>query len=1176
MSNPRDNDWDDEYSVIGDEGGVSFEDFEFDKSSLHDFNPLDEGPIVVSIPFPFSHGKPQSALVGEMSADSITIKNTTEEPVELWSVRIFSSNPKDCYLISLMRPPQDNSDEAAIRAFVGSNELEDRVLQPGETLTVWLSCKPEEIGMHTAVIHFVVGDEKIERVAFLLVDDKISLALASSKPYVRAPRRKKFDLDQYVPASRPARTVKQAFKYILPQFAIPMDIRELIERRQVPDVIMEGLSNKNYATYFSTLLIMEEIHLEEEMRAYDMECASMRRKGNYLLALEVPGLAERRPSLVYGDSIFAKPASDGPANGSRPYQGFIYRVEADEILLKFAEEFHQRHHDGNLYNISFGYNRINMRRLYQAVWAAEQLGTELLFPSVLSNRRVIRTRNPVVPLNKNLNPEQLRSVEKILGCRGAPPFVIHGPPGTGKTITLVEAISQVCRLETRARVLVCASSNSAADHVLEKLIGEGGAGVEESKIFRLNATSRPYEDLKADYIQFCFFDDMVFKCPPLKALLRYRIIISTYMSASLLYAEGIRRGHFTHIFLDEAGQASEPETMVPIANLCRRETVIVLAGDPMQLGPVIYSKDAESHGLGKSYLQRLFEYDVYENENENYVTKLIRNYRSHPAILELPSKFFYKGELIASKEEIDCTICKLLDIPNKQFPLLFVGIQGCDEREGSNPSWFNRIEVSKVVELIRKLKRNTDLNDSDIGVITPYRQQVLKLKKALESLEMPDVKVGSVEQFQGQERQIIIISTVRSTVKHNEFDRVHNLGFLTNPRRFNVAITRARSLLVIVGNPHIITKDPYWDKLLRHCADNGSYQGCPLPEPEVHYYAGETATSYGGGNSEEPRWNESSDNKNEAEWNEELPGQYGDGVDWDEELPKQFMNEVVADELHGLNGNEAGWNKEMPKERIDQAEWNDNTVTQYTGEIEWTKNFTQEHDDVECKEVTPMQYSNEVEWNEYLPEPHENEIERNKGVLKQYTSNTSKVYQDEDIQKQHEDEVEWDNETINQRYGDVKRAEGSDKRWFNDASWHEERSEEKPERCSNKAEWQQVSTDGWMKSNRDETGRLDHNSYERSNKSQWDAGKPNKCSYKAEWQKASSSERGTKKGTKKETNWHESNSNEFSNKFEGDEEKPKECSYKSRRHKVSTAGGPKGIKTEVKGLQRSFQNARLS
>lgn len=474
------------------------------------------------------------------------------------------------------------------------------------------------------------------------------------------------------------------------------------------------------------------------------------------------------------------------------------------MYLKFAAEFHLYHRDGNLYNVHFTYNRINMRRLYQAVEAAEELETGFLFPSESFESRLI-TRTPLVPMSCFLNEEQMFSIEMILGCRGAPPYVIHGPPGTGKTMTIVEAILQLYRTQKDIRILVCAPSNSAADHILEKLLSEKAVIIKENELFRLNAATRPYADVDPNHIRFCFFNDLIFQCPPIRALLRYRIIISTYMSASYLYAEGVRRGHFSHIFLDEAGQASEPEMMIPISNLCHGNTVVVLAGDPMQLGPVVYSKEAEANGLGKSYLERVFECDLYSNGNENYVTKLIRNYRCHPEILYLPSMLFYKGELIACRDDNGYLIERVDFLPNRDFPVLFFGIQGLDEREGSNPSWFNRIEASKVVEVINRLTSNGNFNEEQIGVITPYRKQVLKLKTTLEDLDMSGIKVGSVEQFQGQEKQVIIVSTVRSTIKHNEFDRTHCLGFLSNSRRFNVAVTRAISLLIIIGNPHIIS-----------------------------------------------------------------------------------------------------------------------------------------------------------------------------------------------------------------------------------------------------------------------------------------------------------------------------------------------------------------------------------
>ncbi|XP_031249415.1 probable RNA helicase SDE3 [Pistacia vera] len=820
--------WDDECSVIGDKGEIGFIDFEDDQSVLS-YDPNGEGPVIISIPFPFLQGKPQSVFVGETSKCSITIKNSTSDPMDIWGIKIFCSNPADSFTLSLMEP---NSKSENIQGFLEGFSIEDRVLQPLQTLTIWLSCKPKDMGLHTTVVHFDIGDDRIERVVFLLAEDKVSQSLASNKPYRRQPRKKNFAVDEYVVSSRPARTTNQGFKSRLREYPIPKDVRELLMNKQLPEVVAQGLARNNYAAFFSTLLIMEELRLEEDMRSYNLECVRMRRKGAQSLALEVPGLAEKRPSLVHGDHVFVK-LSAGSSGDNNVYKGHIYHVEADEVLLNFAKEFHASHKNENLYDVRFSYNRVGMRRLYQAVEAAENLESVLLFPSQSTKRRLVKT-NPFMPFTI-LNEEQMCSVEIILGCKGAPPYVIYGPPGTGKTMTLVEAILQVYATRKNGRILICAASNSAADHILERLVGNQVVKVKETEIFRLNATSRAYGDVSPDYIRFCYFQDSIFKCPPLQALSRYRIIISTYMSSALLNAEGIKRGHFSHIFLDEAGQASEPESMIPIANLCRRETVVVLAGDPKQLGPVIFSKDAEVFGLGKSYLQRLFECEFYHNEDEGYVTKLVRNYRCHPAILDLPSKLFYKGDLLACKEDTSSSISAEVDfLPNKEFPILFFGIQGCDEREGNNPSWFNRFEASKVVDIINKLRESTDLNEADIGVITPYRQQVLKIRKVLEAWDMPDVKVGSVEQFQGQEKEVIIVSTVRSTVKHNQFDRTYCLGFLSNPKRFNVAITRAKSLLIIVGNPHIVCQDRYWDKLLWYCCDNNSYQGCPLPERPDH------------------------------------------------------------------------------------------------------------------------------------------------------------------------------------------------------------------------------------------------------------------------------------------------------------------------------------------------------
>ncbi|EXC18947.1 hypothetical protein L484_002591 [Morus notabilis] len=896
-----------ECSVIGEKGEIGFIDYEDDRS-VCSYNTVEEGPIIISVPFPFVNGKPQSIVVGERVKDKITIKNTTKEPVELWGVKIYASNPENSFTVSLMEPPQSDSDVEALRAFLESYSLEDRVLQPGETLTVWLSCKPKEACLQTSAVHFELENETIERVVFLLADDKISQSLASRNPYSRGTRKKKqFSVDTFVTAPRPSRGRKrQQVRNRLPRYDIPKEIRELLENKQIPDAVLEGLRNSgNYIPYFKNLLIMEELQLEEDMRTYNMEGVTFRRRANQFLSLEVPGLAERRPSLVHGDSIFAKLASEcRDETRTPPYQGCIHRVEADEVYLKFAPEFHLCHTGGNVYNVQFTYNRVNMRRLYQAVDACEQLEKGFLFPFEANERRQIIMK-PLVPISCALNEEQTHSIQMILGCKGMPPYVIHGPPGTGKTMTLVEAILQLYTSRKHARILVCAPSNSAADHILEKLLNEEAINFQQNEIFRLNASSRSCEDMNPEFVPFCFFEDDIFKYPPLEALLEFKIIVSTYMSASQLYSEGIKRGHFTHIFLDEAGQASEPETMISVANLCKRNTVVVLAGDPLQLGPVIYSKEAETYGLGKSYLERVFEFEFYSDMDENYITKLVRNYRCHPQILHLPSLLFYEGELIACKDGTSSFMENVDFLPDREFPVLFYGIQGCDEREGNNPSWFNRFEASRVVDTIRRLMKNGDLHDKDIGVITPYRQQVLKIKTALENLGMPDIKVGSVEQFQGQEKQVIIISTVRSTIKHNEFDKNHCLGFLTNPRRFNVAITRAISLLVIIGNPFIICKDKHWNMLLWLCIDSNSYQGCAPPERQ-EVVDEEPSQEYGYGPLEGADWGEGSSST-------EFPKH----TDWGEESSHAEIPEPTD------WGDEKSFQVEIPKPVTEEAEWSD-------------------------------------------------------------------------------------------------------------------------------------------------------------------------------------------------------------------------------------------------------------
>ncbi|KAJ6397685.1 hypothetical protein OIU77_018651 [Salix suchowensis] len=252
MSTSRKDNWDDEYSIIGDKGEIGFIDFEDDKSVCN-YDAATEGPIAISIPFPFVKGKPQSILVGEISKCGVTVANTTSDPGGTLGEKL--------------------------NGFLEGYSLEDRVLQPHDTLTIWLSCKPKEMGLHTSVVYFDAGDDRIERVVFLLAEDNVSRSLAPNRPFSKPPRRKQSVLDEQVVSSHPSRATARGFKYRLPEFPIPSNLRELLQNKRVPDVIMEDLSMGTYAAFFSTLVAMEELRLEEEMRCHSMEGVNMRRKG---------------------------------------------------------------------------------------------------------------------------------------------------------------------------------------------------------------------------------------------------------------------------------------------------------------------------------------------------------------------------------------------------------------------------------------------------------------------------------------------------------------------------------------------------------------------------------------------------------------------------------------------------------------------------------------------------------------------------------------------------------------------------------------------------------------------------------------------------------------------------------------------------------------------------------
>uniref|UniRef100_A0A673H764 RNA helicase n=1 Tax=Sinocyclocheilus rhinocerous TaxID=307959 RepID=A0A673H764_9TELE len=547
-------------------------------------------------------------------------------------------------------------------------------------------------------------------------------------------------------------------------------------------LLESDLSFHNYMERFDLLLYLEEDQMRLDIKRYDKNDVSMVKdhENKRLLVLELPGVSENRPSVLRGDHLLLTKSEEVQLSTVTKYKGYVHRVELDQVKLGFSRGLLDDFIDNMKFRVEFTVNRLPLRLQHRAVHMAVQHELrDVLFP--VGSRDV----TPASPTTLRLfdqkldnNHEQKTAVCNIVAGTSKPaPYLVFGPPGTGKTVTIVEAIKQVEKNIPDAYILACAPSNSAADQLCEKLITS--EHVDSRKIYRLYASSRnPKVIPKGDTIIF----------PHKENLVCYKILVSTLVTAGRLVSGGFPVGHFSHIFVDEAGHAVEPETVISVAGLLNAKTgQLVLAGDPKQLGPILRSPFAIKYGLGLSLLERLMtQNELYQKGtteyDSRYVTKLLQNYRSHPSILKIPNELFYDGELVACADKIiSCQYCTWEHLP-------------------------------KSVEKIRK---------------------AIKMHRELKSCSgIEELKVGSVEEFQGQERKVIIVSTVRSDKKHIILDETFSIGFLKNEKRFNVAVTRAKSLLIMVGNPIILQTDANWGRFINYCIEKGGYTGYDISNLE--------------------------------------------------------------------------------------------------------------------------------------------------------------------------------------------------------------------------------------------------------------------------------------------------------------------------------------------------------
>ncbi|XP_026734612.1 putative helicase mov-10-B.2 [Trichoplusia ni] len=618
----------------------------------------------------------------------------------------------------------------------------------------------------------------------------------------------------------------------LPDNADEMDIELLAD---IKKIFTTGVTKDNYVKFFHNLLWLEETMIRANLKNYNMSAITMKAQmSNHhgpCYALEVPGLGEKRPSLMIGDMLHVKPH----AHNDFMFEAVVKDINDNVALVGgLSSEFTKHYGPTVLFDIRFFMSRIPLERMHHAVHNVRMVNQESrIFPKENKNMCAVQPISNFFNVLVEGNLEQRCAVERIVsGSPGAAPYLLHGPPGTGKTVTIVEAILQLVHRNPKNRIMVCTDSNMAADHVATMIIRYSHMFGDK---FMLRASSkfRNWDTLPECLAPFsngtCRQN---FENVEIEDFRRYKIVITT-LSHAAKFGRAMRvkslMPHISQLFIDEAAQASEPACLIPVCGLLTPGGTLVLAGDPQQLGPVVISSLANKQGFGISLMERLKKsssplYSDIRND-PNYVVMLRNNFRSNPDIIDIPDKLFYKGQLRAlAKEDTISNIDILGEHPHSRA-VVFHGVLSKEQRIGKSPSFFNVMECEIVQLYVKRLVMVHNVLMQDIGIVTPYIRQVYQIKKSLKDIGYDKIEVGTVEAYQGKEKRIIIISTVRANCNLLEHDAKFQLGFLVDHKRFNVAITRAKAKVIIIGNPLCLERDSKWQMYIQKCRELGTYHG---------------------------------------------------------------------------------------------------------------------------------------------------------------------------------------------------------------------------------------------------------------------------------------------------------------------------------------------------------------
>ncbi len=611
------------------------------------------------------------------------------------------------------------------------------------------------------------------------------------------------------------------------------------------EALAQGLSLQQRAEQGLSFLDLESI--EEEVGL----------GGRVLVTLARKDRARFPARLDNGDQVAVFPRR---SEIKEPARALVSRATATRVQLAFDRAPPPFVHEGLLRldrvpnDVTFERVRAGLARVKALDKGAARRKREVLLGNEPPRFDSLREFSPTRPLN----PEQQDAVARALAAEDF--FLVHGPPGTGKSTVLAEVAAQA--VSNGQRLLCTAASNAAVDHLTDLCLDKGLRAIRvghparvtprlQEHTLDLVVEDHPDRVLSRELFDEAFsllgyarrqrtqgrssarFANARASTSEAKSLLdearalerkalrgvleRAQVVCVTLAS---LESGVLSHEEFDLALLDEATQATEPLALLGFL----RAPKVILAGDPQQLPPTVLSQEAAKQGLAVSLFERLLA-----DHGEGVKRMLREQYRMNTAIMSFPSREMYGGELRAHPSVADRTLADVLppeatgvDAP----PVLFLDTAGKgfdEELEQDTGSLFNRGEADLVIARVKELL-NAGLAPRELAVITPYRAQAHALRERVEPLS-PDIEVDTVDAFQGREKDAILVSLTRSNSEGQ-------LGFLTDLRRINVALTRARRHLFVVGDSATLSGHPFYARFIESTQEGGGYRSAwEWPDP---------------------------------------------------------------------------------------------------------------------------------------------------------------------------------------------------------------------------------------------------------------------------------------------------------------------------------------------------------